>query len=454
MPIRPRPLIFPKRFVWGFAAAAPQIEGAAFIDGKGLSVWDDFARQPGRVHGSDTLDVACDHYHRYDEDFALMRQLGMRHYRLSLAWPRILPDGGTSVNQAGIDFYHRLFDAMERHELTPWVTMFHWDLPLALEKAGGWRSRATVDAFARYAETIVRAFGSRVRHWITLNEIPCFTTLAHTGAADKAPGVVEPAAVVNQMIHHAVMAHGHGVRAVREHGARGSKVGLTDVPTGYIPVEETQADIDAAESAFRDANDRILGVVTQGRYSTRFLRACGKDRPKVRRGDLELISTPTDFVGLNVYFADFVRARRGKPGYEVLPFPAGYPQTTRGGWLKTTPQALYWTPRFTAETYGTKSIYITENGYGADEPADAPTEPVDLHRRDYLRQYLVELHRAIRDGVPVRGYFAWSFMDNFEWQDGYSVRFGLCHTNYQTLKRTPKLSARWYSRVVASNALV
>lgn len=454
MPIRPRPLAFPSRFVWGFAAAAPQIEGAAFQDGKGPSVWDDFARQPGRVHKGDTLDVACDHYSRFDSDFALMRSLGVGHYRLSIAWPRIHPDGGPSLNQAGIDFYHRLFDSMERHGLTPWVTMFHWDLPLALERAGGWRSRATVDAFARYADTIVKAFGSRVKHWITLNEIPCFTTLAHTGTAEKAPGVVEPARVVNQMIHHAVMAHGHGVRAVREHGARGSRVGLTDVPLGYIPVEETPEGIAAARLAFTSANDRILGVVTQGHYSSTYLRACGRDRPEVRRGDLALISTPADFVGLNVYYAEFVRPTRKRPGFEILPFPAGYPQTTRGGWLKTTPQALYWTPRLVTELYGARAIYITENGYGAFEPDDAPTEPIDLHRRDYLRQYLVELHRAIRDGVPVRGYFAWSFMDNFEWQDGYSVRFGLCHTNYATQKRTPKLSARWYARVVAENAIV
>jgi len=452
--LRPHPLKFPNKFTWGFATAAAQIEGAAFEDGKGWSVWDDFARQPGRVAGGDTLDVACDHYHRFDDDFRLMRSLGVINYRLSLAWPRILPDGGRVVNQPGIDFYHRLFDSMERHVITPWVTMFHWDTPLALEKKGGWRHRGTVDAFARYADVIVKAYGDRVKHWFTLNEIPCFTSLGYSGALDKAPGILASPQVVNQTLHHAVVAHGHAVRAVRTFGGRGAQVGMADVPNGYIPVTESEEDIMAARRAFTSANDRILGVVTQGRYSAAYLRACGADRPIVQRGDLALIASPTDYLGLNVYYGDFVRAVPGDAGFEVLPFPAGYPKTCRTGWLKTTPQALYWTPRFATEIYGAKTIYITENGYGANEAPSANGELHDLHRRDYLRQYLHELHRAIRDGIQVKGYFAWSFMDNFEWADGYSVRFGLVHTDYKTQKRTPKLSARWYSRVVAENALV
>ncbi len=452
--MRPHSLRFPDGFVWGFATAAAQIEGAAFEDGKGWSVWDKFSRQRGRVHNGDTPDVACDHYHRFDDDFRLMRSLGVRHYRLSLAWPRILPDGGRAVNQPGLDFYHRLFDSMERHGLTPWVTLFHWDTPLALEKAGGWRNRATVDAFARYADVAVRAFGSRVKHWITLNEIPCFTELAYSKALDKAPGIRERPQVVNQTIHHAVVAHGHAVRAVRTHGGRGARVGLTDNTLGFIPVTETPRDIAAARQAFVRANDRILGVLSQGRYSAGYLRDCGADRPVVQRGDLALASLPTDFLGLNVYYGEFVRAAAGEPGYEVLPFPPGYPQTTRTGWLKTTPQAMYWTPRFAQEVYGARAIYITENGYGAAETPSADGECLDLHRRDYLRQYLLELQRARRDGVRVRGYFAWSFLDNFEWADGYSVRFGLCHTDYRTQKRTPKLSARWYAQVVAANAVL
>jgi beta-glucosidase len=293
-----------------------------------------------------------------------------------------------------------------------------------------------------------------VKNWITLNEIPSFTTLAYSGQLDKAPGIREKPQVVNQTLHHAVLAHGHGVRAVRDHGGRGARVGLTDVATGYIPVTETERDIAAARLAFSRANDRILGVVTQGRYSAAYLRACGADRPIVNRGDLALIASPTDFLGLNIYYADFVRAVPGQPGFEVLPFPKGYPQATHSGWLKTTPQAMYWTPRLATEVYGVKDIYITENGYGTLESSEANGELHDLHRRDYLRQYLAELHRAVRDDVRVKGYFAWSFMDNFEWADGYSVRFGLCHTDYRTQKRTPKLSARWYTQVMARNAVV
>jgi len=449
----PRPLSFPKRFVWGVATAAPQIEGAAFEGGKSASTWDDFARQPGRVHSGGNLDVACDHYHRYEEDCRLMRDLGVRNYRLSLAWPRILPDGGRRVNQLGVDFYHRLFDALERHGITPWVTMFHWDTPLALEKNGGWRRRATVDAFARYADVIVKEFGARVKNWITLNEIPCFTSLAYGGDLDKAPGIVETPKMVNQTVHHAVLAHGHGVRAVREHGGRGARVGLTDNSSIFIPIEETERDIAAARRAFAQTNAPILGVISTGSYSPDFLRACGADRPVVGRGDLKLISLPTDFLGMNIYRGQFARAAK-TGGFEVLPFPPGYPQTTLTGWLKTAPQAMYWGTRFAAELSRAKEIYITENGYGAVEEPNARGEIIDLHRRDYLRQYLIELRRAIGDGIPVKGYFAWALLDNFEWADGYSIRFGLCYTDYVTQKRTPKLSARWYSRVMRENRIV
>jgi len=446
-------LHFPKNFTWGVATAAAQIEGAAFLDGKSESTWDHFARQPGRVHNGDTLDVACDHYHRFKEDFALMAKLGVNNYRLSLAWPRILPNEDGVVNQAGLDFYHRLFDAMESNGITPWVTMFHWDTPQWLEARGGWRNRLTPQTFARYAEVIVKAFGSRVKDWITLNEIRCFTLFSYAQKLNKAPGIRESAQVVNQTIHHAVLAHGYGVHAVREYGGRGARVGLTDNLDVFIPVAETEPHIAAARAAFTAENDRILGAIYHGKYTPAFLRACGKDRPIVAEGDFALIGLPTDFLGLNIYTGTFVRAARNKK-YETLAFPPGYPQTTLAGWLKTVPQSIYWGTRLAAEAYGARAIYITENGYGAVEEPNSNGEIVDLHRRDYLRQYLLELHRAIGDGVPVKGYFCWSFMDNYEWEDGYSIRFGLCHTDYKTLKRTPKLSAHWYSEVIRQNALV
>ncbi len=451
MPL-PRPLSFPKNFTWGFAAAAPQIEGAAFTDGKGPSIWDEFALHPGRIKNGHDLVQACDHYHRFASDFKLMRDLGAKHYRLSLAWPRIYPDGDGALNQKGIDFYHRLFDSMEDHGLTPWVTMFHWDLPQALEaRYGGWRDRRVVDAFARYADTIVKAYGDRIKNWITLNEVFCFTQLAY-GYGLKAPGLKLSDDVVNATYHHALLCHGEGVRAVREHGGRGARVGITDNPVVSIPLTETAPDIAAARLQFKRDNWRVLDAVSNGHYDPAYLRSAGKNRPVVRKGDFASISAPTDFLGLNLYCGTFVRAgKRGAP--EKLAMPPSFPETSTT-WLKITPQTLYWGPRFAAELSGTKKIYITENGCGYREPDPVKGELHDLHRRDFLRNYLLELRRAIADGVSVKGYFLWSFMDNFEWEDGYDMRFGAVHCDFKTQKRTPKLSARWYAEVMRGNRLV
>jgi beta-glucosidase len=424
------PFSFPKNFTWGTATAAAQIEGAAFSHGKGESVWDRFARRPGAIHNGDTLDTACDHYHRYPRDFALMRQLGLRHYRFSLAWPRIIPAGDGTINQRGLDFYDRQIDALLAEGITPWVTMFHWDLPQALEDRGGWRSRITVDAFARYADTIVQTYGDRVKNWITLNEIRCFTVLGHDGSNSKAPGAKESAKVVNQTVHHALVCHGHGVRAVREHGGRGARVGLTDNCESVIPVSESPADIAAARAQFIEGNWPVLDPIYRGHYAPAYLRHCGKDRPVVARGDFALISQP-----------------------EVVAPSASYPRTD-SPWLNLAPRALYWTPRLAAEVYGEKNIYITENGCGYNDDTVVRGECLDLHRVEYLRSYLRELHRAIADGAPVRGYFLWSFLDNFEWTDGYRRRFGIVHNNFKTQRRTPKLSAKWYASVIAANRVL
>jgi len=443
---------FPRNFTWGVAAAAPQIEGAAFADGKGESVWDRFARIPGKIANGDTLDVACNHYRRYKADFALMRKLGVKHYRLSIAWPRIVPDGHGSINAKGVDFYHRLLDALLAEGITPWVTLFHWDLPQALEDRGGWRVHSTAEAFGRYADTVVRAYGDKVKHWITLNEMRCFTVLAY-GDTLRPPGVVESAQVINQTYHHAILAHGHGVRAVREHGGKGAQVGISDDSTITVPATETEVDAQAARTAFMELNIRSIDPIFRGSYSPAYFRITQNDRAKVRRGDFDLIGLPMDFFGLNAYTGVFVRAgRRGRP--ELLPFPRGYPAPENSWWLKLLPRALYWGPRHLTDLYAPKKIYITENGAGYDDEPPVKGEVLDLHRREYVRQCLMELHRGIRDGAPVRGYFLWSFMDNFEWLDGYSRRFGICYTDYATQKRTPKLSARWYAEVMRLNRLV
>ncbi len=443
---------FPENFTWGVAAASAQIEGAAFTDGKGESIWDRFARIPGKVLNGDTLDVACDHYNRFREDFALMRELGVKHYRLSLAWPRIFPKGDGEVNQAGIDFYHRLFDAMAENGITPWVTMFHWDLPQALEDRGGWPVRGTVDAFATYADTIVKAFGGKVKNWITLNEIRCFTVLAYKHGGPKAPGRRESDAVVNQTYHHALLCHGHGVRAVREHGGPGARVGLTDNCDVCIPVSETPRDIAAARQWFEQRNLHILGAIYAGGYSAEYLKREGANAPKFEADDFKLISLPTDFLGLNIYTATHVRAT-ADGRWEEVKLPANYPRAD-SVWLNIVPQCIYWATRMVKDVYGVTSIYVTENGCGYDDEPVINGEVHDLHRREYLRAHLRELHRAVADGVPVDGYFLWSFIDNYEWEDGYTRRFGVVHCDFTTQKRTPKLSARWYSQVMAENRIL
>ncbi|WP_200955234.1 GH1 family beta-glucosidase [Pelomonas sp. Root1237] len=443
---------FPADFLFGVAAAAPQIEGAAFEDGKGESIWDRFCRQPGKVHDGDTLDVACDHYHRFDADFALMASLGLKHYRLSLAWPRIYPNGDGELNQAGLDFYHRLFASMKKHGIEPWVTLFHWDLPQALEDRGGWTSRVTVDAFGRYADTVVKAFGGVVKHWITMNEIRCFTELAYRWGT-KAPGRTESAAVVNQTFHHALLCHGHGVRAVREFGGAGAVVGLTDNLDVCIPVTETPADIAAAKAWFLEKNAHVLGAMHAGHYPADYLDRVGADAPQVQPGDFDLISLPTDHLGLNIYTGTYVRAGKDGAAFEALPNPVNYPRAD-SPWLRLVPQSIYWATRLAAECYGHTSLYITENGCGYNDEPVVNGEVLDLHRRDFLRSHLREAHRAIGDGVPLKGYFLWSFIDNYEWEDGYQRRFGIVHCDYETQVRTPKLSALYYADVIRERRIL
>ncbi len=442
---------FPPDFTWGVATAAPQIEGAAFIDGKGASIWDVWARIPGKISNGDNLDVACDHYHLYPQDFRLMADLGIKHYRMSIAWPRIYPRGRGEINQQGLDFYHRLFDALASHGITPHVTMFHWDLPAALEDTGGWRVRATTDAFADYADTIVREYSDQVKHWITLNEIFCFTQLGY-GLGTMAPGVKEGEAVVNQAYHHALICHGHGVRAVREHGGAGAQVGLTDNSSVPVPVREIDEDIAAARALFVRKNIRVLDPIYRGRYDEQYLAEAGTAAPKFEEADFKLISLPTDFLGMNIYSGNFVRAgQSGKA--EDVPYPRHYPEAD-SPWLHLNARAMYWGPKLAAETYGIGRIYITENGAGYDDLPPANGEVLDLHRLEYVRACLRELRRGIGDGAPVRGYFLWSLMDNFEWADGYTRRFGVVYNDFTTQQRTPKMSAKWYSDVIGRNRLV
>ena len=443
---------FPKEFVWGAAAAAYQIEGAAYADGKGLSVWDMFTRKAGAIFDGHTGDVACDHYARYDHDFALMQELGLRAYRLSVSWPRILPAGTGAVNPAGLDFYDRLIDALLAHDITPYVTLFHWDYPLELYYRGGWLNPDSPAWFAEYAGHLARLLSDRVKHFITLNEPQVFIGLGHLEGI-HAPGDKLHFREMLQAGHHALLAHGKAVQAIRAE-TRGAQIGFAPVITPRLPISESHADIAAA----RDATFAVdvknswthswwMDPVFFGEYPSAGLEFYGSDAPRIGSGDLSIIAAPVDFLGLNNYQGLLVESD-GEGGSREVPFGDGYPRTAFN-W-PITPESLYWGPRFFFERYN-KPLLITENGLSVRDWVAVDGAVHDAARIDFTTRYLRALHRAIQSGADVRGYFHWSILDNFEWAAGYKERFGLIHVDYQTQKRTPKDSAYWYRRVMESN---
>ncbi len=444
---------FPSGFKWGTAAASYQIEGAWKEDGKGESIWDRFAHTPGRVRNNDTGDVALDHYHRYKEDVQLMKRLAAQTYRFSISWPRIFPGGAGAPNLKGLDFYSRLVDELLANGIEPFATLYHWDLPQALQDRGGWESRDTAQAFADYAGYVAEKLSDRVRHFITINEFTTFVEQGY-GIGVLAPGLRLPPARLNQVRHHAVLAHGLAVQAIRAKARPGTKVGPAENITVGVPIIETPEHIAAAERATRELNAGYLTVMLEGRYTDAFLSSAGADAPRFTTEDLTIISSPLDFVGINVYIPNrYIRASDSPQGYEIIPFQKSHPRMA-SFWHIIGPEALYWGPRHVAKLWNVKEIYITENGCGTtDEPA--PDGIVyDSDRIMYLRSYLTQLQRATSEGVPVHGYFHWSTMDNFEWVDGYGTRFGLIHVDYATQKRTPKLSASFYREVIHQNRVM
>ncbi|HYX02039.1 MAG TPA: GH1 family beta-glucosidase [Reyranella sp.] len=451
---QPRPKAdFPAGFRWGTATSAYQIEGAVQEDGRGPSIWDTFCRLPGKIRDGANGDVADDHYHLYKEDVALMKALGASTYRFSIAWPRLFPEGRGKPNPKGLAFYDRLVDELLRAGVEPFATLYHWDLPQALQDRGGWESRDTAQALADYAGYVAAKLGDRVGHFFTLNEIKTFVELGY-GAGVFAPGLTLPKGRLNQVRHHAVLAHGLAVLAVRAHGRRGLKVGMAEDITAALPDLDTLKNIRAAELATRELNAPYLTVMLEGRYTDAYLAAAGADAPRFTANDLKVISTPVDFVGINVYAPGaYVRASDAPSGFTTIPLPVSYPHM-QSSWLKFGPSTLYWAPRQVANLWKPKEIYITENGTSSADRPGPDGAVYDLDRVMFLREYLGNLRRATSEGVPVRGYFLWSLLDNFEWADGYETRFGLHYVDYKTLKRTPKLSASFYKKVIARNALV
>ena len=448
----PAKLEFPEGFRWGTATSAYQVEGATQADGRGVSIWDTFCRLPGKIRDGANADIADDHYHLYKEDVALMKALGVSTYRFSIAWPRLFPEGRGVPNPKGLAFYDRLVDELLANGIEPFATLYHWDLPQALQDRGGWESRDTAQAFADYAGFVAAKLGDRASRFFTLNEILTFIEEGY-GTGRFAPGATLPKARLNQARHHAVLAHGLAVQAMRASGRGNLKVGPAENILTAVPAFETPANIRAAERATREWNAPFLTVLLEGRYTDAWLADQGADAPRFTAEELKTIASPVDFVGLNVYTPGaYVQASDAAPGYVEVALPESHPRMVTP-WLAFGPEALYWAPRQVAKLWNVKGIYITENGTSAADQPEANGVVNDIDRIMFLRQYLTQLRRATAEGVPVRGYFLWSLLDNFEWADGYSTRFGIVHVDYRTLKRTPKLSASFYRKIIAGNAL-
>jgi beta-glucosidase len=443
---------FPKGFLWGSATASYQVEGAVKEDGRGATIWDTFSHTPGKTVDGATGDTADDHYHRYKEDVQLMKSMGVKTYRFSIAWSRIFPDGTGQPNAKGLDFYNRLVDELLKNGIEPFATLYHWDLPQALQdKNGGWESRDTSKAFADYAGYAAEKLSDRVKHFFTINEFGAFVELGYR-IGIHAPGLQLPAARFNQTRHHAVLGHGLAVQAIRARAKAGTRVGLAENMNICVPVIETAEHIEAATRATRELNAQYMTVIQEGKYTDLYLANAGGDAPKFTAEDLKIISSPLDFVGINIYTPTYVRADGSAQGFAVVPHPKSFPHMA-SFWLFVGPEALYWGPRHVNKIWGAKEIYITENGCSSSDIPAGDGTVYDTDRVMYLRNYLTQLQRATAEGIPVKGYFLWSLMDNFEWADGYTNRFGLHYVDYNTQKRTPKLSAAFYKEVIARNGL-
>jgi beta-glucosidase len=443
---------FPDKFLWGTATSAFQIEGAWNEDGKGESIWDRYTHIPENIDNNETADVALNHYHLFREDVQHIKALGTKAYRFSISWPRVFPQGTKALNAKGLDFYERLVDELLANGIEPFATLYHWDLPQALQDSvGGWESRDTAEAFADYAGFIGKKLSDRVRYFFTVNELSTFIELGY-GTGHAAPGVKLSPARLYQARHHAVLAHGLAVQALRAQAKSSTKIGLADNGAAVVPVIETPENIAAAERALRELNAAYLTVVLDGRYTEAYLSAAGAARPTFTEQELQAIASPLDFVGINAYTPTYVRAADTALGYEVLPFSKSHPRTA-ASWQHLGPEALYWAPRHLHQIWRVKEIYISENGCGSFDTAAADGLVYDSDRVMFLRNNLSMLKRATAEGLPVRGYFHWSLFDNFEWTSGYATRFGLIRVDLGTQKRTPKLSAAFYAEVIRRNAL-
>jgi len=449
---------FPQHFLWGAATSSYQIEGAAHEDGRGESIWDRFARTPGKVEDGSNGDVACDHYHRYRDDIALMKSLGVKTYRFSVAWPRVQPSGRGKPNQAGLDFYSRLVDALLEAGIVPCTTLYHWDLPQALQDEGGWPSRSTAEAFVEYASIVSRTLGDRVKSWITHNEPWCASLLSHEKGI-HAPGLKDWGAALAAS-HHLLLSHGWAVPVIRRESP-GAEVGITLNLTPSVPGSSSAADYEACRHFDGYFNRWFLDPIHGRRYPADMIAdyvAAGHLPPEgltvVKPGDLEAIAVSCDFLGVNYYNRAVLRST-------TVPEAQNQPQTvhlgpksewTEMGW-EVYPEGLFQILTRVHLVYGPRKIYVTENGASYSDAPGADGRVHDERRRVFLRDHFLAAHRAMEAGVPLAGYFVWSLLDNFEWDRGYTQRFGVVWVDYTTQARIPKDSALWYSKVIAENAV-
>ena len=435
---------FPTDFAWGAATAAYQIEGAVREGGRGESIWDRFSHTPGKTHNGDTGDVADDHYHRWPEDVEIMRSLGLRAYRFSVAWPRIIPDGVGPVNEAGLGFYDRLVDGLLGAGIEPFVTLYHWDLPQVLQDRGGWPNRDSVGWFARYADVVSRRLGDRVHHWITHNEPWCTATLGYaTGVL--APGLKDQEAA-RQASHHILLSHGEAVPVLRRNGKAETQVGITLNLSWVQPSSDRAEDVAAARLHDAVVNRLFLDPLFKGEYPHDLPEA---EVPSQRPGDLARIATPIDFLGVNYYTRTVIsHDPNGGRNRAILPPESEY---TEQGW-EVYPEGLYKLLLRLHREYRPKAVYITENGAAFPDRLEQGRVH-DPRRVNYLRQHFIQAQRAIQRGVPLRGYFVWSLIDNYEWHLGYSKRLGIVYVDYATQVRTLKDSALFYKEVIAANAV-
>jgi beta-glucosidase len=450
---------FPENFLWGTATAAYQVEGAVNEDGRGASIWDTFSHTPGKVHHGDTGDIACDQYHRLEEDLDLMSELGMQAYRFSVAWPRIQPEGSGPANQKGFDFYRRLVDGLRQRSIEPMLTLYHWDLPQALEDLGGWTNRDTSERFAEYAGIVYEALSDNVGFWITLNE-PWVSAWMGYGLGVHAPGHKDSARAL-AATHHLLLGHGLAMERMRSAGD-GNQLGVTLNLHPARPSRDRQADREAARRVDGQANRLYLDPLFRGEFPEDVFshyRERGVDLSFVHDDDLVSISVPIDFLGINYYFRNTVRDAPEEQGQSV-PFadldahtvipPAA--EKTAMGW-PVEPEGLTEILVRIKEEYADLPIYVTENGRAVHDYIDPEGDVDDEERVSYLDAHFRAAHEAMDRGVDLRGYMVWSFLDNFEWAEGYSKRFGIVFVEYGTQLRVPKSSARWYSEVIRRNGL-